>query len=64
MGLHDDGSGRSAMFAPRIGALKEKVPATGPICMGNHMAGHMHTRRVRLGPAGWDLGGFVPFGSI
>ena len=26
--------------------------------------GHMHTRRVRLGPAGWDLGGFVPFGSI
>jgi hypothetical protein len=26
MGLHDDGSGRSAMFAPRIGALKEKAP--------------------------------------
>jgi hypothetical protein len=38
------------------------VPATGP--MHGHPYGHMHTRRVRLGPAGWDLGGFVPFGSI
>jgi hypothetical protein len=44
------------VMATWCGAHDSPVPATGP--MHRHPYGHMHTRRVRLGPAGWDLDGF------